>query len=189
MLKPKLKTIKPLFRTMHLNLYALDYQIGNKSKTYNLASTNPYLNKDNIGQSKEGVTLIVFNQKHTRLLLCKEYRLGVNQYVINSVAGYIDKNESIIDAAKRELKEETGLELTSVLKVLPFAYTCPSISDISASLVICEAKGIPKPSDNPVEQITAAWLSKENIRNLLNMNNIKFSVQAQAIAYLWAYEN
>lgn len=43
------------------------------------------------------------------IYLTKQYRYNHERYVIEAVAGYIEKNEDPLVAAKRELKEETGL--------------------------------------------------------------------------------
>jgi len=42
--------------------------------------------------------------------LTKEFHYAVEQEIIEAVSGAIDKNETSIEAAKRELKEELGIE-------------------------------------------------------------------------------
>lgn len=41
--------------------------------------------------------------------LTKEFRYAIKKDSIEVISGGIDKNEKVIDAAKRELKEETGI--------------------------------------------------------------------------------
>lgn len=52
--------------------------------------------------------IAVFNEDATKILLCKRRR---NPYkgLFNFVGGKVEKNESGIDAAYRELEEETGI--------------------------------------------------------------------------------
>ena len=44
------------------------------------------------------------------IYLISQYRYSLNKTVLEAVAGYINKKETTIAAAKRELKEETGIE-------------------------------------------------------------------------------
>ena len=44
------------------------------------------------------------------IYLVSQYRYMVNKTVLEAVAGYIKKNETALAAARRELKEETGIE-------------------------------------------------------------------------------
>ena len=58
------------------------------------------------------------------MILVRQYRQPLRAYSIELPAGYVDKNESNLKAAKRELKEETGyccrkLIYQGVLRVFP----------------------------------------------------------------------
>lgn len=61
--------------------------------------------------------------KGEKLLLNKEYRMAVGDYVYNFPAGLIDAGETAEVAAARELKEETGLELVSIKDTLFDSYS------------------------------------------------------------------
>lgn len=151
-----------------------------------MVSHNWELTPENIGREQTAVVLCVFDKPHERMLFGHEFRMGVNDTVINNIAGFIDAGESVTEAARRELYEETGLTLTRVLQVLPFSYTCPPITDMTAALVICEADGEILDSDDPNEEIHPVWYDKEALREALRNPDIKFSGRAQAIAYFWA---
>ena len=56
------------------------------------------------------VSMIVTNEDRTKIVLIKQY--GRPHYIL--VAGYINKGEDAEDAAIREVKEEMGLDVTSV---------------------------------------------------------------------------
>lgn len=56
--------------------------------------------------------------KNKKILLTKEFRIGLKKYTWGLPGGFIDKNENQLKSAKRELLEETGLEA----KKLHFLY-------------------------------------------------------------------
>ena len=55
-----------------------------------------------------GVSVLPMDSKGN-VYLTKEYHYGVGRVTIEAISGGIDKNETKHQAAKRELKEETGL--------------------------------------------------------------------------------
>lgn len=56
------------------------------------------------------VSMIVMNEDRTKIVLIKQY--GRPDYIL--VAGYINKGEDAEDAVVREVKEEMGLDVTSL---------------------------------------------------------------------------
>ncbi len=64
----------------------------------------------------DSVTILPFDEKG-RLLLIKEYRHGFKKNVWFLPAGRVDKGESALEAAKRELREETGMGAKTFKKV------------------------------------------------------------------------
>jgi len=54
------------------------------------------------------IAVIPLNEKN-EVYLVKQYRYLLEQTTLETVAGFVDKGESPLQAAKRELKEETGI--------------------------------------------------------------------------------
>lgn len=61
-----------------------------------------------------------------KVLLVKQYRRATNDFMLEVPAGVIDSNEEPIDAAQRELREETGYQAES-LGFLGSFYAAPGI--------------------------------------------------------------
>lgn len=183
----ELKEIRKVSPGEYLNKYELEYETsdGNR-KIYEMVSQNPDLHPDTIGKERTGVVLVVFDHYHEHMLLGVEFRMGVNCRVVNNISGFIDPGETIEMAAARELKEETGLDLTKLLDVLPFSFTCPPVTDMATALVVCEAEGELKPSDNSNEEIMPIWYNKSELRAMLHNPCCKFSGRTQGIAWMWS---
>ena len=68
---------------------------------------------------------VVALTKEKELLLVEQYRFGIGKSLCELPAGFIDLNESSLDAAKRELREETGF-VSHHWKYIGFSYINPS---------------------------------------------------------------
>lgn len=71
---------------------------------------------------KNGVSVLPYDAEGN-VYLTEEYHYGVERVTIEAISGGIDAGESMLEAAKRELKEETGLiasEWTDLGSLDPF---------------------------------------------------------------------
>lgn len=60
-------------------------------------------------EMKSGSSVLAINDKNEAYLV-KEYKYGIDKESIELISGALEKKESPLRAAKRELKEELGLE-------------------------------------------------------------------------------
>lgn len=186
----KLKNIKLVSLGKYLSKYELSYETRDGGeKQYEMVSNNRELTVGAIGQGQTGIVLLVFDAAREHMLLGIEFRMGVNCHVVNNISGFIDTSETPEQAAARELKEETGLELTKFMDVLPFAFSCAPVTDMTTALIVCEAAGTIAPSDNPNEEISPVWFSKEQLRAMLKDPCVRFAGRTQALAYMWCFQN
>ena len=105
----------------------------------------------------------------------------------NFPAGLIDKGETPIEAARRELKEETGLTLVEEIATLSPSYASQGTSDELMVIVICTCEGEIKESCFADEEIVAKWYTKEEIKKLLDQGAY-MSVRTQMFLWQWANE-
>lgn len=189
-----LRNLRKKLSGKYLSYYELTYRLADGStKVYEMVSKkgttlNPEeLAIENIGQGIAAVVLLVLSEDHSKMLLSKEFRLGVNGWVVNEVAGLVDDGETVEQAAARELYEETGLTLTKIVKILPPSFTCAPVIDDKTVLVICEAAGEITGSNSSVEIINSKWYTKKKMKKLLENETVTFAGRTQAFAYMWAY--
>ena len=184
----ELKNIERVASGSHLNYYHLQYKnrLGN-DKTYEMISRDNNIEKGSDLSDKESqaVILVVFNRDYSKLLLNLEFRMAVNEQVYNMPAGLIEKGESIEEASRRELKEETGLDLVTIVDILNPAYSSVGISNEKTTCVFCISDGEIGGNPEPDEEIECHWYSKEDILRLLNDKNVKMAARTQMLCYMW----
>ena len=185
----KLLSLRKIHEGKFLTYYIADYlnDLG-KIKSYEFISRDNNLSLETFGKNKPaGVGMVPFNLDKTKVLLQAEFRLATNNVVYNFPAGLIDKGEDAIIAAKRELKEETGVDLISIDAVLPPSYASQGTSDEMMQIVICRCEGEITPSTSADEEIDAKWYTKDEIKKLLD-EGAYMSVRTQMFLWQWANE-
>ena len=124
------------------------------------------------------------DESREHILISREYRMAVGDYVYNFPAGLIDPGETPVEAGKRELKEETGLDLLEVVDVLNDSYSAVGFSNEKNQCIVGIAGGSFSPSTSAVEVIEAEWYTKEEVRELLK--TAAFAARTQAYCYMWS---
>lgn len=181
-----LKDFKMTKDGRYINNYELTYL--NKegcNKIYEMVSREKYENAQDIGKKTAGVIIAAFIEDKgiEKVLLVKEFRMGVNEYVYAFPAGLSEAGESVIQTAARELKEETGMEISEIVDILPPAYSCTGITDEKTILVFCKVTGKIEECSFADEEISASLYTKQEVDKLLK--NESFSARTQAICKLW----
>lgn len=179
MSKVRISNITTLADTKYLKLYNADY-INKKGdlRNWSIASRKDLetiKNKFFRGE-EDKIDAVVIVAKHItedKLVVIRQFRVPINGYVIELPAGLIDNNESFEDAVKRELKEETGLDLISIdyKNTKERVYVSVGMTDESVALVQCTCDGGVS-SDNleDDEDIEVIMVSKEEARQLIDSN-------------------
>lgn len=170
-----------------INRYNLSYTTqDNRKKIYEIISRNKDLKTidDLRNQHTDGVVIIMNDESGQKILLNKEYRMAVGDYVYNFPAGLIDDMETPQEAAERELREETGLYIVEVKDRLFDSYSAIGFSNETNAVIIGTAAGTFAPSTSSMEEIQAGWYTKEEVKELLKNNH--FAARTQAYCYLWS---
>lgn len=167
----------------YLKNYELTYlnKKGNE-KVYEIVSRNEIPDVASIGNRVSGVSIVAYCGD--KMLLLREFRMGVNHDVYNLCAGMIEKGESIEECIQRELYEETGLHVKKILQILKPSFAAVAFSDVKTQIAFVEVAGEFEDHTSENEKITARFYKKEEVLELLETE--EFSSRAQIAAYFFA---
>ena len=134
----RLIDIVQLSSSKYLNMYKLklinrkgkpkDYFVASRRKKEELSCVTK--NHDRC----DGVMIIPLTE-NDEVVLLKQYRPAIGDYLYELPAGIVDPGESIEEAARRELFEETGLKAKSYELILKPSYTSVGMSDETTAVV------------------------------------------------------
>ena len=184
---------KIIQETQHrfLNLFCMDvrHRNGEASEYYvaSRAKSEDDLKAVTHRNDPDGVSIYsVYGEQRDHVVLVKQNRYPLGDYVYEFPAGLVETGEAMTDAAVREFHEETGLHL----KVIPAddMYTKPrfttvGMTDEACGMVYGYASGVP---DNRFEEssedIQVVLADKKEVRRILKEENV-----AMMCAYMLLY--
>lgn len=128
----KFKHIQKREEGKFITRYDIAYEtVDKQEKIYEIISRNKAL--DSIeslnGTKPDSVVIIATDESGEKLLINKEFRMAVGDWVYNFPAGLIDEGEEPAESAKRELWEETGLELYEMEDFIGPSYSAVGFSN------------------------------------------------------------
>lgn len=164
----------------YLKNYELTYiNKAGREKKYEIVSRSEIPSPEALGKRVSGVSIVAYHED--KLLLLKEFRMGVNRFVYNLCAGMINEGESIEECIQRELYEETGLSVRKIRNILPPSFSAVAFSDVKTQIAFVDVEGEFEDHTSENEQIVAGFYTKEEVRELLETE--EFSSRAQMAAY------
>ena len=179
--------IRKVHEGRFITRYDVDYVTeAGRPKTYEIISRNRDIRTLEALQNKkpDSVILILTDESGERILVSREYRMAMAQWIYNFPAGLIDAGETPEESARRELWEETGLELVRVDDVLDNSYSAIGFSNERNVCVFGVATGEFRESTSDAEEIVPGWYTREEMRRLLRTE--AFAARTQAYCYAWA---
>ena len=118
---------KPVFKAEFFNVEEIDFENKNgKRKVHHVIHKAPTISIFPLTDSYD-------------VYLISEYRYMLGKTILEAVSGYVDKKETIIAAAKRELKEEAGISARQLEEI---ARVEVAASVIKSKMHLFLAKGL-----------------------------------------------
>ena len=185
----KITTAKKLTHSKWVNMFEVAYLDKNeRSRSWQLA-TRARKPKCITGRfsAPDAVVIVPFHTAEKKLVITREYRVPLADFEFGFPAGLVDEGESVEQAARRELKEETGLTLTRVTNVSPPIYSSAGLTDESVSMVYIECDGTPSTAHNTEsEAIEIELISRSRASRLVTNPDLKFDAKAWLVVSQFA---
>ena len=178
---PEIKQATRKTENPYVNLYELETKdrVGHDKKYYvaSRAKSEDDLKAVTHRNDPDGVSIYsVYGEQKDQVVLVKQYRYPLGDYVYEFPAGLVETGEAMTDAAVREFHEETGLHL----KVIPAddmytksRFTTVGMTDEACGMVYGYASGVP---DNRFEEssedIQVVLADKKEVRRILKEENV-----------------
>lgn len=82
------------------------------------------------------------------IVFIKQYRPAIDDYIYEMPAGLVDKGETIEQAVKREMFEETGLDVIDMTLLVKPSYNSVGMTDESIAIYVVKVDGTPSIEHN-----------------------------------------
>jgi len=107
-----------------------------------------------------------------RILLVKQFRLPAEQYLWELPAGRLDPGEDALQAAQRELREETGYQAENWINLAEF-WASPGY--VGEKMHVFLATGLAEGRQEPMEdeRIEMQWFSADEVGRMVRAGEIK----------------
>lgn len=118
-----------------------------------------------------GSAVMMAVDEKKRVLLVRQYRLPAGQFLWELPAGKLDEGETPLQAAKRELIEETGYRAKTWKKLVTFF---PSPGYVAEKMTIYLATELTEGEAHPMddERIEKKWFAKKELAEMIRENKI-----------------
>ena len=173
----RIKGIKKQTDNRFLNLYELDATFRDGSRApYYVASRRKdaeSLKAATGDRHADGVILYgVYGDQKDKVVLVRQYRYPLGDYVYEFPAGLVEPGEDMLDAGIREMYEETGLNFTPVQTARPF-FTTIGMTDESCGTVFGYCSGEPSVAGQEgTEDIQVVLADREECKRILKEENV-----------------
>ena len=183
----KYQGIRKIHEGKFITRYDVDYITAEGNpKTYEMISRSRNIHSLEELQNRvpNAVVMILTDESGERILVNREYRMAMAQWIYNFPAGLIDPGETVEESARRELWEETGLRLVRIDDTLDNSYSAVGFSNERNVCVFGVAEGEFRKSTSDAEEIVPGWYTKKEILQLLRSE--PFAARTQGYCYAWA---
>ena len=181
----RIKKLTPLVATKYLSIYDAEYEnrkgalkhwmIASR-KDFETLKAQYFTGKD---ENIDAVIIAALHKESNCLVIIRQFRVPLNDYVYELPAGLLDKNETFETTVERELKEETGLSLIQINheKTSSKVYVSAGMTDESVAMVYCSCEGvISKKYLEDDEDIEVLLINQEQAKSLLK-SNVKMDIK------------
>lgn len=186
----KIVDVKKLTDRKYLNLYEVVYETEKGEKKYEVVSRKKVIDIMSKNRKADAVRIIPYfydKNKNLKVVLIREFRYPINDYIFGVPAGLIDEGESPKTAAKRELREEIGARVVKIEQTEKTSYSSAGMSDESIVCFEAEVEINSKQNLDEFEEIEIKIVSLATLKKMLDKEN--FCLQSRLQLRTFLYKN
>ena len=138
-----------------LRLFRLHYRTKSRTERSWVMATRLAAPRCTTGQFEkpDAVVIAAYHVGRAQIVVTREYRVALGDYEYGFPAGLVDEGETVAEATRRELKEETGLDVVRFLRQSPPVYSTAGMTDESVAMVYVECDGQPSTEANDDSEV------------------------------------
>lgn len=183
----KILHVETLTQEKWLNLFAATFEHNNHTGRWVFASRLPQpYPAEHRGDAVLIVPILVTEGQPNRLVLVKEFRVPVGDYVYGLPAGLLEPGENLEEAVRREMAEETGMEVIRFKRFSPPLYSSSGMTDESAPLAFVDVHQPPggRQTLEASEDIEVILLDHAQVCQLCD-SQVRIDAKAWTVLYLY----
>jgi ADP-ribose pyrophosphatase len=170
-----------------LNLFVAEWEHNSHSGRWIFASRNEKPYAGHHGDAVVIVPILRNPGEPPRLVLIREFRVPVGEYIIGLPAGLIEKGETVEDSIRREMREETGFEVATIKRITQPLYSSSGLTDEAAMMAYVEVTGHEdtRPAPEGSEDIEVLLVDYEGITRLCDDRSLRMDVKAWMVLAMY----
>jgi ADP-ribose diphosphatase len=182
--------VEKLTHEKWLNLYATTFRHNGHTGRWVFASRKPGDDPYKVADRCDAVLIVAVLRepgRPPRLVLEKEFRVPVGDHVIGLPAGLLDPGESVEDTVRRELREETGFEVTKIHRITPPLYSSSGMADEAAAMAFVDCASTPegKAELQDSEMIEVLLLDYDEVCRMCDEPGPRIDAKAWTTLYMY----
>lgn len=116
-------------------------------------------------------------------ILVRQYRHGIGDFVLEIPGGVIDPGEEAVEAARREMLEETGYAFDSVQQLVNLYPNPATSNNITTTFLMTGGRKVQEQALDEQEEIDVILVSPKDVRELVLGNKIGQALHTSALFY------
>jgi ADP-ribose pyrophosphatase len=183
----KITAVEKLTAERWLNLYAASFEHNGHTGRWVFATRKDRPYSDHASDAVLMAAVLRNPGEPPRLVLIREFRVPVGHHVIGLPAGLIEPGEPIEETIRREVREETGLEVSAIHRVTQPLFSSSGMTDEAAALAFIDVVGHPESRQRleASEDIEVLLVDFDGVCRMCDDPSLAIDAKAWTVLYVY----